>query len=373
VSYGLDDQDLMDLASGSTVLGVGGGGASSLSGPMIESIKKRNRTRLISPELLGDASWGAVSFAVGTPSALEGVAGPDVAEALVSAAVRAFQQLMRDIEASYPERVPQFIVAAEVGLVNSLLPVAVAGELRLPLVDASGSAVSIPQMTMTTFRDLPMSPVHIGHYKDPAKSLSLNVRHVDAAQAPIMRVIDDSTFGHCAGVAAWPMSTRSLQKSALIGSLSRAIALGKVMREGPVHSRVDRICRELGGRVLFEGRLVTTESRVDGGFDVMRIELVGASGEIFSIYAQNESLVAWAQSQSRPVAMAPDWICTLDRTGSPVTNAELRRLPGEPELIILGVPAPREIRQNDGVLREISRALRRLGYGGSYEAMDMSV
>lgn len=319
--------------------------------------------------MLGDGSWGAVSFAVGTPSALERVAGADVPEALVSAAVRSFQQLMRELEASHPERVPRFVIAVEVGLVNSLLPVAVAGELGLPLVDASGAPVSIPQMTMTTFRDLPMSPIHIGHYRDPERSLSLRVHHVDAAQGPIMHMIDDSTFGHCAGVAAWPMNVKSLQQTALVGALSRAIALGKVMREVPAHSRIERTCAELGGHVLFEGRLATTESRIDGGFDITRVELVGANGEVFSIYAQNENLVAWRQSQPRPVAMAPDWICMLDRTGSPVTNAELRRLAGDPELVIVGVPAPLEIRQHKGVLREMSRALRRLGYGGSYEPM----
>ena len=78
---------------------------------------------------------------------------------------------------------------------------------------------------------------------------------------------------------------------------------------------------------------------------------------------QNESLIAWRNDSSQPIAMAPDLICYLTPNGIPLTNAD--DLQKGQELVLIGVKAPNQLRSGS-ILAAFQEVLNLMGYYGPY-------
>lgn len=144
----LSRESVSDIAVGSAVLGTGGGGDPSLGQWMaIHAIEEYGPVRLITVDELDRDSLVVPAGMMGAPTVLvEKIPG---GQELVNAYQRMETLLGKTIEAIMP---------VEAGGVNSLLPLVLAAQKGIPVVDADSMGRAFPEVHMTVFHLNGLSP-----------------------------------------------------------------------------------------------------------------------------------------------------------------------------------------------------------------------
>jgi DUF917 family protein len=312
----LAEPDLVDIAAGAAILGTGGGGDPYVGRLLARSALRRHGAVDLVPlaEVPDDAVvfsvglMGAPTIAVEKPPSIEQAA--DVARAL----------------ATYLGTAVTHIACSEAGGVNSLIPIAAAAALGLPLIDADGMGRAFPelQMVLPTLYGIRTTPMAIADEKGNRGVLDTIDNHW-AERLARTATID---MGCSAMISTYPMDGRQARESLVPGTLSLCAALGQVLTAAraqhadPVRAVVER----LGGRQLFTGKVVDVARRTQTGFargEARLTGLIGAEDVELTLQFQNEHLVA--RRGNAVLASVPDLICVLEtETGAAVTTEGLR-------------------------------------------------
>lgn len=361
----LSRTDLEDILDGACILGSGGGGPRSLGQQLVSYLASlSNPIRLADPLAdVGDDDVMAVSAAVGSPeAAAQGRFPLDVA----AMAFDALNQLQRPGSG----RDFAYVLAGEVGAGNSFIPMTVAAQKDLPLVDAAGARRAIPSLTMCTYasRRLAIAPVVLANKQ---RQISFDVPDAAAAEPPMRAIISDPDFGQDAGIAFWTMRGGTMKTVAIPHTLTYARELGCTLREARDGGQdpVEAVRQFLGGYVLFTGRMLPAREQTQGGFDFGTVVLENEDKtEQVWIYNQNENLIAWSTRQAYPIAMGPDLICYLTTDGQTFSNAGLAGVQGK-EVALIGARSTDELRA-PFIVTAFQQALRNLGYAGPYVPLE---
>lgn len=340
--------DVDDIARGAAILGAGGGGDPFIGRLLAEAaIERHGPVSLVDiSEVPADAIVAPVSF-MGAPTVgIEKL--PSGNEA--TSALRAMEQ-STGLRATH-------IVSIEIGGVNSMIPVAAAAEVGLPLVDGDAMGRAFPEahMVLPTLMGVSCTPMVI--VDDKGNTTVLETVTNQWAER-IARAICTE-----AGCTVFTVDTvlrgGQLADGLVPGTLSLAQRLGQAVRESlePVESA----CAMLDGRRLITGKVVDVARHTSAGFvrGEAVIEGIGADrGVRMSLKFQNEHLVA--ERDDEVVASTPDLICVLDNeTGEPVTTEGMRY--GN-RVAVLGVPCDRRWTTPEGLRLTGPRAF---GYDHEY-------
>jgi DUF917 family protein len=310
----LDDLD--DISRGAAILGTGGGGD-----PYIGKLLAASALREHGPVRLAPLDGLAEDAAV-LPVAMMG------APTVMVEKLPAVEQigLAATALATYLGREVTHLACCEAGGVNSLIPVAAAAQLGLPLVDADGMGRAFPeiQMVLPTLYGISATPMSIADEKGNRGVLDTVDNHWAERFARSVTV----DMGCSAMISSYAMTGGQARESLVPGTLSLCAELGALVRAArAAHTDpVDAVVRRLGGRRLFTGKVVDVERRTVTGFARGEARLDGMDGDTgakLTLHFQNEHLIA--EQDGAPVATGPDLICTLDReTGDAVTTEGLR-------------------------------------------------
>jgi len=307
----LAEADVEEIAVGAAILGTGGGG-NPYVGKLLaqEAIRRHGPVEVVSLAELPDGARVVFSAMMGAPTVM--VEKLPRGEELV----RAFEALQSRLAGSITHVVP-----AEVGGINSTLPIAAAARLGLPLVDADGMGRAFPevQMVTPTIYGISATPMALADEKG-------NVAVIETVDNHWTERISRSItidFGCTALIALYPMTGLQARRSLIPGTLGLAAELGRLLRAG---RGIEGLLSRLRGRMLFAGKVADVERRTVGGFarGRARIEGTGAdAGSTLVVDFQNEHLVA--ARDGALLATVPDLIIVLDfETGEPITTEELR-------------------------------------------------
>jgi DUF917 family protein len=355
----LTSQDLDDLAQGACLLGSGGGGPITMKNPLLELLAKEKPPRVAALDDVGDDDLVLVIAGAGAPSNVTAATIAPLADAVTGALEEAGKRLGRKID---------YVAAGETGVANTLLPLVAGARMGVPIVDAAGARRSLPSLTMCVFAELPISPLILKSVNHSV--LTLDVKDTASAELVLMTLIGSGSFG-MVGMGLWHMQGRVARKHASQGSLTFARQLGGVIRKARGGSPVEAARQYLGGRVLFQGTIAGFEAQTAGGFDVDIANLQNQSGEDFSVYSQNENLIAWSNRRAAPAAMCPDLICYLTLDGEVFTNADAAGIwQKRKEVAVIGAPAPKDL-TTPPIQRAFLKTLHSLGYGGPYVPLDI--
>lgn len=312
----LDEGQIEDIAVGSAVLGTGGGGNPYLGMlGAIQAIRKHGDLELYTLDELPDDTLAVSPFAIGSPVPfIERLTITDE----IMAAYRAMSRYLgKEIGA---------IISAEIGGVNSVIPLAVARELGLPAVDADGMGRAYPQLQLCTF-------TLYGHAATP---LAVADEHGNVA---VMETIDNVwierlarplavEMGAIAGAVGFPITIGDLKEAAVLNTVTYAESIGRAIREAQ-ESHTDPIAAVLtatSGFPLFQGRIIDVQRRIEKGWALGEVVIAGIdddAGSQMVVQFQNEHLVAIRNGDV--LASVPDLIAILDsERGSPITTEELR-------------------------------------------------
>ena len=312
MAWTLTADQVPDLARGAAVLGTGGGGD-----PYIGSLLATQAIALHGPvqvlsidEVPADATVLMVAM-MGAPTVMVEKL-PSLDE--VVATVRAVEgHLGRPITHVCP---------AEVGGVNSTIPIAAAAALGIPLVDCDAMGRAFPelQMVLPTLFGVAASPLAFADDKGNTGVLAT----VDNQWAERIARVACVEMGCSVMVSLFPQRGAALRETMVDGSLAKATRIGRaiVAARDAKENPVDRVVGELRGRELYAGKVVDVERATTTGFARGAARIVGTDGT-FELSFQNEHLVALLGDEV--LATTPDLIMVVDHdSGEPITTEGLR-------------------------------------------------
>jgi len=326
--------NLNDFIRGAAILGTGGGGDPYLGRLMLQQeLREVSGVELLPLSALPDDAFAVSVASMGAPTVF--VEKVPNAEATVRA--------VREVEARLGRRIDA-VIPLEAGGINATLPLVVAAQMGVPVVDADGMGRAFPELQMTSFNIKGVRLCPLVTADDHGNTVLYDT--VDAAAGERLARAVCVRMGGIAQIALYPMTGREAKASATPGTVSMAIELGEAVVQARLRNldRCEAVAEYFRGRspsrfaaVLFDGKVVDVRRETKDGFTVGRLVLEGSgpSGERMEISFQNEFTMARCGGEVR--AIVPDLICALDReTGEPVTTEALRY--GQ-RLKILGVSA----------------------------------
>ncbi|MGH8914331.1 MAG: DUF917 domain-containing protein [Acidimicrobiia bacterium] len=312
----LTAEQLEPLALGAAFLGAGGGGDPYIGMLMARSaLTDHPPVAVLDPAEVPDDAVCAMSAVMGAPTVLvEKLPGG-------TGQMQAFHALEHHLG-----RRISHILCAEVGGLNSMLPVVAAARLQRPLVDCDAMGRAFPeiQMSTPTLAGNRAAPMAIADDKGNTVVVDVADNHQTERIARSITV----DMGAAAFIAVFPQSGAQVKESMIGGTLRLAESIGAAI----LHARASNTSPlragvvASGGHLLFEGKISDVARRTEGGFALGSSAIEGFGlhgGTTMMIEFQNENLVAAVDD--KVVASVPDLITLVEvDSGRPVTTEELR-------------------------------------------------
>ena len=342
--------DALEIGAG--ILGTGGGGNPYLG--KIEALQQLKADRIIqvvSLDEIGDDAFVTTVGGMGSPTVgIERVGRGDEC-------VRAMRALERHLGRHFTHVIP-----GEIGGSNSMRPMIVAAQTGLPVIDGDGMGRAFPELQMDTFSIYGVAPTP-GTLADPRGHEVIFDRISDPVTLERYARAVTIQMGGAAGYAFPPMTADEVRRTAIPGTVSLAIEIGRAVLAArtALTNPVDAALSVAGGLRLFHGKIVDVERRLLGGFARGVLQLEGSgldAGRALRIDFQNENLIA-RTDDGEILAVVPDLICLVDEDSAEPITTEIVRY--GLQVVVLGIPAP-EMLKTPEALRVIGP--RAFGYEG---------
>lgn len=330
--------DLADLARGATLLGTGGGGDPYIGQKLVEQVLGTGTITLLDPDELADDLFVIPTAQMGAPTVMvEKI--PAGTEPTLS---------LRILE-EHLGRVADATMPIECGGINSMIPLIVAAETGLPVVDADGMGRAFPELSMETFAVYGVHGSPLALAGERGERVIIDTGDDDRQMEWLARAVT-IRLGGVGHIAEYAMSGADVRRTAVPRTLTMALALGRAIREAreahrsPFDAIRDTLATTLYEhvRILFEGKVTDVDRRTTEGFakGVARIAALDDQTDELEIRFQNENLIALRAG--RVVAIVPDLICVVDSDkAEPITTEGLRY--GQ-RVKVLGISTPAMMR-----------------------------
>lgn len=294
---------LDDLAVGATVLGTGGGGDPYVGALMArQAVENFGPVRVISLDALPRDGLVLPVAMMGAPTVL--------VEKIPNG--RELERVVRAVETRLGAPAVA-LMSAEVGGLNSTIPIVAAAELGLPLLDADGMGRAFPEIPMCSMSLAGVSATPMA-VSDEKGNIAL-LETVDNNWTERLSRTATIAMGGSSIIALYPMTVEQARSAVIEGSMTRAIAIGQALRHarGRGLDPLAEILQLTSGYLLFRGKVIDVMRRTTGGFarGTATFEGMGDdTGTRLQLEFQNEHLVALRDG--RPIATVPDLITVLD-------------------------------------------------------------
>ena len=219
------------------------------------------------------------------------------------------------------------VMPMEAGGVNSMLPIAAAARLGLPMVDCDGMGRAFPELQMVTFTIGGVKATPMALTDEKGNSVIFNTI-TNKWTEELARAVTMSCGGSVT-VGLYIMTGATMKAYGVKNIVTRSEMLGKAIREVKDQeglSPEEAFLRSCEGYRLFRGKIVDVLRETNGAFNLGHILLEGIGddrGQTAEVSFQNENLAATVNGEIR--ATVPDLICLVDtETFTPVTTEALK-------------------------------------------------
>ncbi|MCY0909360.1 MAG: DUF917 domain-containing protein [Sulfobacillus thermotolerans] len=320
-------EDLDALALGATFLGTGGGGDPYIGRLMAEAAMTRfGPIRVATIDELPSDGLIVPAAMMGAPTVmLEKI--PSGHE--VKMAVERLEKFL--------QRQAVAIMTIEAGGINSLIPLAVAAELGLPIIDGDTMGRAFPELQMTSFHvhGLAATPMVIVD----EKGNNMVIEAIDNPWTERLARTATIAMGGSAIIALYPLTVTQAKEALVRGTLSKALAIGQLLHNGAldIGDKLRILTHTYTANPIFSGKVVDVIRHSTDGFarGTMSAEGLNGDHDVLRIEFQNENLLAMVNGTI--MASVPDLICVLDsETLQPITTEGLNY--GQ-RITVLSLPA----------------------------------
>lgn len=320
--------EIEDIALGAALLGAGGGGDPYVGKLVaIGAVKECGPVTLMDPEEIPDDALVVPIAMMGAPTILaeKAIGGTE------------YQTLYDTVSTFFGKPIYAFM-PIEAGGVNSMLPIAAAARLGLPMVDCDGMGRAFPELQMVTFTigggsATPMALVDEKGNSSVFRTIT-NKWTEELARAVTM------ACGGSVSVSLYAMEGKFMKEYGVKGIVTRSQTLGSAIRrvkEAAGCTPEEQFLRITEGVRLFKGKICDVLREVRGGFNFGKVLLEGIAGDKGRrayVEFQNENLTAVVDDEI--LATTPDLICLVDtETFQPVPTDALKY--GK-RVLVVGLP-----------------------------------
>ncbi|WP_159797068.1 DUF917 domain-containing protein [Puerhibacterium puerhi] len=320
MSWELRGEHLADLARGATLLGTGGGGDPYIGRRLVERVLGDGAITILDPDEIADDLFVVPTAQMGAPTVMVEKIPAGTEPTL---ALRTLEKhLGRTADATMP---------IECGGINSMIPLVVAAETGLPVVDADGMGRAFPELSMETFAVYGVHGSPLALAGERGETVVIDTGDDDRQMEWLARAVT-IRLGGVGHIAEYAMSGADVRRTAVPRTLSMALRLGTAIRQAretkrsPFEAIAETLSTTLYSHVreLFVGKVRDVERRTTDGFAKGAARVAAADGgSELELRFQNENLTAHVDG--RLVAIVPDLICVLDaETAEPITTEGLR-------------------------------------------------
>ncbi|MDA4131164.1 MAG: DUF917 domain-containing protein [Thaumarchaeota archaeon] len=336
--------DVEDLVTGTTILGVGGGGNPEQGrNSLKEQLDAGKSLILVSLDELQPDDLLVSPYFVGSVAQPNNVISKPVIEDAMATALHLLEgKLGKRVAGTIP---------AELGGANTAASLAIAAKLGIPTVDGDLIGRAAPELHQSTVHifGLPMIPSAI--VSDSGNEIIIEkYASIDDYEA-IARYASVVSGGHVA-VVDTPLSVSQAKRCVVRGTISKSMEIGKARREAVEEKDfdvVDAISRRLPNcRRIFEGTVSDYAWKNEKGFLVGDARVRGAGkweGMELKSWIMNEHIMCW--KDGKPIVMPPDLIMFLEPgTGLGITNDKLAK---DANVVVLGASVDKIWRSPEGL------------------------
>lgn len=225
------------------------------------------------------------------------------------------------------EKKTDAVISIEIGGMNGLIPLLIALERNLPVIDGDGMGRAFPKLEMSSFYHSQTSIFPLVAY---SREETLIVHEPHQLEEKLQSfLIENNGFGH---IACYGMNGRQMKPAMIPGTLKLVRDIGKTLSEGSVEEKIQSLqtlfSNSVYGRlqVLFKGRISVIRRWFSKEVLVGSCHLDGNEsfhGKTAVVYYQNEFLSFLILREKS--FTTPDLIIFVDyETGLPLSVSEIR-------------------------------------------------
>lgn len=331
-------EEIENMAIGAALLGTGGGGDPYIGKLMaLQAVEEYGPIQLLDVDEVPDDALIVPTAMIGAPTVMvEKI--PNGEEA-----VQAFQALENYMGEKIFATMP-----IEAGGVNSMLPLALAARLGLPVIDIDGMGRAFPELQMVTFHLEGVSATPMVLADEKGNSIVLNT--VDSVWAERIARTATMEMGGSLMMAIYPMDGQTLKQSGIRNTLTLEEKIGEKVSQAVKNNEdpVQEILKLTSGHILFKGKVADIDRKTEGGFARGTASIQGLldyQDQDCKLYFQNEHLLA--EVNGKTVCVTPDLIAVIDSdTGIPITTEGLRY---GARCTVIGMPCDPKWRTEKGI------------------------
>ena len=346
----LDEQELVDMLVGSCIQSTRGCDPTRSIKEVKQALSDGKQFRLISTENFPD-DWMVV--------AVQGLGGGGAWEYVIERTKKQNLPTIADPRIKVIELLSRHMGQDFKALVRSeaagatATALLVAADMGIPTLDAgiTGRAVPEVQQSIPWINGIASIPTAI--VTPWGDEIVINHAVDEYRVEDIGRAIAVASAGD-ATITMAPMSGAQLEQGVIPGNLSEAILFGKTVREARQagDDPISALLAVSNGYKLFQGVVTKSDERGDRGFNWVDVEIAGINeyaGHTYKVFVKNENIVSWLDDEVD--AISPDYIYNLNpATGESTTGGSgIGGYPLDVEVVMVGVPAPRQWRSAKGI------------------------
>lgn len=334
----LTAENIEKIAIGASLLGAGGGGDPYVGKMMaLSAVSQYGPIKLLAVDEIDDDAVYMPAASMGAPLVMteKFPKGDEF--------TRAFKRLGQYMGTTIAGTFPM-----EAGGVNSMVPMVVAAQAGLPLVDCDGMGRAFPELQMTTFHlgGVAATPMVV---TDEKGNLSV-IETISAKWAERLARDQVVEMGASASVSLYPATGRQMKTNGISGIVTKCEQIGEILSQ-PQKGRdwqLHNLQKLTGAYHLFDGKITDIERTTRDGFNFGKM-IIDGLGEFeeqsMTIDFQNENLVA--TKNGKIIVSVPDLICLADMDSLlPSTSEGIKY--GK-RVTVLGLPADDKWRTTKGL------------------------
>lgn len=324
----LDRTAVEKIAKGACFLGSGGGGPLSITPTIIEYIFKNTDTiNVVQISEVPDDAGIAIAAGMGSPQNSAGITFDTAPAAAFNEVAKSYGKL-------------DYVAAVEVGAANSVIPMLVAAQNNIPLVDANGAGRAVPTLPSTTYAmsNVPATPAVLSAVGVPGNPIvdcpaGYDAEQVEQWAGEVLTTNPNFTQYNAGAVALWAFDGKKLKSTtaegmptAIGGSLDLALAIGEALEQDSPIDAVSKVLTDAGKSYTYlgKGKVIAVQEESVGALDG-GIVVIDCNNEIIELPYLNEFLGAFIwDSQNPRYYLGPDMICCMTPDGFPLSNPSIK-------------------------------------------------
>jgi len=345
-----------DLIRGLAFMGTGGGGRPDAGRELLFShLDKGETLGWTDLNELPDDVWACCAFTMGSTAPRP----PDFQEAPywpgygTKEPGSALPKAIRELELYVGKKI-SVVFALELGASNTPGPMHAAVELGIQMADGEGCGRAVPEASQAipALYGMTMWPASIcdewGNILLLKQATSQDVAEAIGKAISIITKTPDP-YAFC-GMACYLMKAGEMKKMVVPGSISRAFALGRAIRQAREQGKdpIATAAAFTGGWVLFKGVVTRRNWQNVKGYQVGTTDIAGIEeyqGHHFRIWFKNEHHISW--KDGHPFVCSPDLLAVVQAdTCEPITNTYLSE--GD-KVAVIGMKAAPPLRTPQGI------------------------